>query len=120
LEAALAKFDVKIISLIPGSIEVVPKMLDKNQVMMKVFERVLLKRAGRLPGLVIVMGGDETDTCMFSAAYDLIAQAPPQGQLQRSKCFTVSVGKRETSAQYYVNDVKVSHNSSMIYCVLYI
>lgn len=74
--------------------------------MSKVFDRVLSIRAGRLPGMILVLGAEETDAGMFTAVYDLIGRSYPPAELRKLQTFTISVGKRDTRAQFYVNDVK--------------
>lgn len=39
--------------------------------------------------------------------HEVIGEAPPAGGLQSLRAFTVCVGKRETYADLYVNEVKV-------------
>eukprot|EP01039_Chlorochromonas_danica_P010042 gene10042-11113_t len=107
LEAALVKHDVKVTSLIPGSIEVVPRTLHKGQIVRSVLEKVLTVRAGKLPGLVTLFSGEESDDGMTNAVYRFFGDAPQvaQSELRHLKVFTATVGKREAASQYYLNDV---------------
>ncbi|RYZ14043.1 MAG: hypothetical protein EOO70_08030, partial [Myxococcaceae bacterium] len=76
LEAALIQHDVTVTSLIPGSIEVIPRTLDKGALVRKVLQRALEQRAGKLPGLIAVVGGDDPDEAMTQAVLDEVAVAP--------------------------------------------
>eukprot|EP01040_Poterioochromonas_malhamensis_P001718 gene1718-1823_t len=105
LEAALANHDVTVTTLIPGSIEVVPRTLKKGNVVSILLDRVVACRGGRLPAMVTVIGDEEVDDGMFEAVYDHIAKSPPSAQLRRMKTFAITVGKRYSPANYYVNDV---------------
>jgi trehalose 6-phosphate synthase/phosphatase len=105
LEAALVSHDVKVTSLISGSIEVVPRTLNKGLLVSAVLNKVLGLRAGKAPGLVVVMSGEESDDGMMQAAYQAMGAARSQHPTQAAKVFTLTVGKRESPAQYYVNDV---------------
>mmetsp|Transcript_30642 Transcript_30642/g.51813 ORF Transcript_30642/g.51813 Transcript_30642/m.51813 type:complete len:1299 (+) Transcript_30642:113-4009(+) len=105
LEAALANFDVKIASLIQGSIEVVPRTLQKGFLVKPLLERVQKMRGGKLPGFLMVVGDEEADDVMVEMAYDVLSHAAPDADMRRCKTFTVSVGKRSCPAQFYVNGV---------------
>lgn len=107
LEASLANYDVKVTSLIQGSIEVVPRCLDKGVVIAPLMEKVLALRAGRLPGFIFVIGDEESDDCMMTALEDFLGQAPGNAQLEKCRLFTSSVSKRACPAQYYLPNVEV-------------
>jgi hypothetical protein len=106
LEAALARFDVQITSLIQGSIEVVPRTLHKGLLVRPLLEKVCAMRGGRLPGLLCVVGDEESDDKMINVVYDILSRAPANADVRRCKAFTVSVAKRLCPAQFYVNDVE--------------
>jgi trehalose-6-phosphatase len=65
LEAALAKHDVKITTLIPGSIEIVPTTLKKGNVVSLLLNYILACRAGRLPAMLTIIGDEDVDDGMF-------------------------------------------------------
>jgi hypothetical protein len=93
-------------SLVPGSIEVVPRSLKKGLIVSKFMQRVSAKRGGRLPGLIAVFGAEEADDGMTTAVFNALRDAPSQAELRRLKTFTIAVGKRgESSAQFYLNDI---------------
>ena len=106
LEASLAKFDVKIVSQIQGSIEIVPKALTKGVFVKHFFKRVLERRAGVLPALTLVVGDDSSDDVMFEALYDIVAEAGPGARPTPMRNFTCVVGKRVSPADFYLSDVK--------------
>jgi trehalose 6-phosphate synthase/phosphatase len=72
LEAALAHHDVKVTSQIQGSIEVVPKKLNKGIMAKNFLKRVLEFRAGRFPEFVLVMGDDPVDDRMFEVGLTIV------------------------------------------------
>eukprot|EP01038_Epipyxis_sp_PR26KG_P011996 gene11996-16059_t len=106
LEASLANYDVKIVSLIQGSIEVVPKSLDKGIMVKSLLSKVVEKRGGKLPLVSVIIGDEESDDKMFEALYDFIAASDPRADVKRMNAFTICVGKRKTPARFFVNDVK--------------
>lgn len=64
LEAALANYDVKIVSQIQGSIEIVPSALNKGIFAKKFLLRALEKRAGQFPPFCMVVGDEVSDDFM--------------------------------------------------------
>eukprot|EP01035_Chromulina_nebulosa_P021287 gene21287-27581_t len=111
LEAALAKHDVKIMSMIQGSIEVVPKQLHKGVITSLFLNRIQQKRANRLPAFALVIGDEVSDDFMHDSLYNHIASSLPGAGLRNFEGFTVTVGKRDGSpALYYTNDVKNVEN----------
>jgi trehalose 6-phosphate synthase/phosphatase len=64
LEASLANFDVTIRSQIQGSIEIVPRMLHKGALVRKFMERVMSRRAGKLPLFAVVVLDSPVDDDM--------------------------------------------------------
>eukprot|EP01041_Mallomonas_annulata_P003536 gene3536-7030_t len=141
LEAALALYDVKVVSLIQGSIEIVPKQLNKGLFVKKFLERVQYQRAGQLPYMGLVMGDEPSDDTMFQAYAEILSTASStswysnggsgngSGGTYRDRdmsssysitttlssssssspgvhAFTVTVGKKESAADFYVNDVQ--------------
>ena len=52
-------------SHIQGSIEVVPKLLNKGVIVQRFMERLVKKRAGRLPVFSMVIGDEQCDDKMF-------------------------------------------------------
>lgn len=68
LEASLANFDVTIRSQIQGSIEIVPRMLDKGIMVKKFMERVVARRAGKLPAFATVIGDSTVDDDMVKVS----------------------------------------------------
>lgn len=107
LEAALANFDVKVVSQIQGSIEIVPSMLDKGLMVSEFLKRLLNFRAGVVPSFLLVMGDEESDDKMYESVYKFIANAPPSAGLRDMKAFTVNIGKRDTTkADLYLKNVK--------------
>ena len=68
LEAALAKHDVQVTSQIQGSIEVVPRLLNKGIIVNLMLQRVLKRRAGKLPDFILVMGDEESDDKMYEVS----------------------------------------------------
>lgn len=81
----------------------------KGQIVRSVLEKVLTVRAGKLPGLVTLFSGEESDDGMTNAVYRFFGDAPQvaQSELRHLKVFTATVGKREAASQYYLNDVTV-------------
>lgn len=110
LEAALARFDVKVTSQIQGSIEIVPRLLDKGVFVSHFMSRVMSQRADQLPYFSLVMGDDLADDQMFRALTDSFGAASPaswgEGSGNKVKAFTVSVGKDDMVAQFFVRDVQ--------------
>lgn len=106
LEASLANFDVKVESLIQGSIEVVPKLLHKGQLVKILLEKVCSRRGGRMPGFLLVMGDEIADDKMIEAVHEVISQAGPASGATKCHTYTVTVDKRDSPAQFYVNDVQ--------------
>jgi hydroxymethylpyrimidine pyrophosphatase-like HAD family hydrolase len=98
---------VKVATLIPGSIEVVPRTLKKGNIVTLLLKKIIACRGGRLPAMITVMGDQEIDDGMFEAVFNSIAKSPPSAQLRKTKTFCISVGKRYSPANYYVNDVAV-------------
>lgn len=74
----------------------------------KLLHKVISMRGGRLPGMVTVMGAEEADDGMTQAVLDVIRETPVQGELRRMKAFTIAVGKRDSTSQFYINDIQVS------------
>jgi trehalose-phosphatase len=110
LEAALANHDVMVVTQIQGSVEVVPKKLNKGVLVTTLLERVLAKRAGRLPAMCLIMGDDRADDNMFEAGYNVYSQMNSSSGLHSSKLMTVCVGEKETNANLYAQDVKHVEN----------
>ena len=110
LEAALAHFDIKIASLIQGSIEIVPAGLHKGIFVRKFFQRALEKRGGKYPPFVMIVGDELSDDCMHKALYKEIATASPGAAVHEMKAFTINVGKRETPADLYAHNVQDVEN----------
>jgi trehalose-6-phosphatase len=107
LEAALANYDVKIVSENTGNIEIVPTGFTKGSMVQAVFDRVLAFRAGLLPTFTFVIGDEASDDSMFDAFYELVASSPSAAGSLNLRGFTVCVGPRPgTSAALYANDVK--------------
>jgi len=106
LEAALANYDVKVAAQIQGSIELVPKELNKGVFVKQFLSRVVSHRAGKLPAFGMVFGDEPSDDLMFSSMYEFIGECPPSAGLKTFRGFTVCVGKRTTPAYLYANDVK--------------
>jgi len=107
LEAALANYDVKIVSENTGNIEIVPTGFTKGSMVQAVFDRVLAFRAGLLPTFAFVIGDEASDDSMFDAFYELVASSPSAAGSLNLRGFTVCVGPRPgTSAALYANDVK--------------
>ena len=92
-------------SLVPGSIEVVPRALKKGLIVSKFLQRIVAMRGGRLPGMITVLGAEETDDGMTQSVFNMVRDSPSQAELRRLKTFTIAVGKRESSAQFYLNDI---------------
>ena len=63
------------------------------------------QRAGKLPSFVTIIGDEVSDDKMFDEAYELIASSPNGSGSKETRLFTICVGKRETPADLYVNDV---------------
>ena len=76
----------------------------------KLLQKIVAMRAGRLPGMVTVMGAEEADDGMTQAVLDAVRDSPVQGELDRMKAFTVAVGKRDSTSQFYINDIKDVEN----------
>lgn len=106
LEASLAMHDVKITSMIQGSIEVVPRQLHKGVMVRKLMERLNAKRAGKMPAFVMIMGDEESDDMMYEELYQIIGASAPAAHGTDMKAFTINVGKRVTPAKLYMNDVQ--------------
>ena len=64
LEASLANFDVTVTSQIQGSIEIVPRKLNKGVMTKEFLKRVMGRRAGVLPRFVLAMGDTDVDDHM--------------------------------------------------------
>jgi len=105
LEASLANFDVKVVSHIQGSIEVVPSQLNKGVLVRHFLRRLITKRATRLPIFACVIGDEVSDDIMFDALFDVVSETGCPARLTDLRTFTVCVGRRETPADFYVNDV---------------
>ena len=110
LEAALAHFDIKIASQIQGSIEIVPRALDKGIFVKKFIRRALDKRAGKYPSFVMIVGDELSDDLMHKALYKEIATSSPAAAVKDMKAFTINVGKRETPADLYAYNVQDVEN----------
>ena len=96
----------QVASLIPGSIEVVPRTLNKSLLLKHLLAQITSLRAGRLPSFIAVFGADDQDSSLFTAAYDMLTQAAPQaGPLSQCRLWTVAVGRAEAAAKYIVQDV---------------
>mmetsp|Transcript_19883 Transcript_19883/g.14613 ORF Transcript_19883/g.14613 Transcript_19883/m.14613 type:complete len:238 (-) Transcript_19883:46-759(-) len=107
LEAALARFDVMVTSLIPGSLEVVPRTLKKSLILQQIYRRIEEQRAGKLPHLLVVMGAEgDSDSGLFDATYEWLQSIPVTGQLRQCECITVSVGKKDKHARFFLRDVQ--------------
>lgn len=65
LEAVLVNFDVKIVTEIKGTLEIVPQLLHKGLFVNTVIERVRALRAGKLPTFCMIAGDEPTDDTMF-------------------------------------------------------
>ena len=105
LEAALAAHDVAITSQIQGSIEVVPRSLHKGIIVKSLFDQVMTHRANKLPQFVCIIGDEESDDKMFEAFYDVLSRSGAGRGTEQTRAFTVCVGKRETPADWFANDV---------------
>ena len=66
LEAALANYDVKVVSQIQGSIEIVPSQLNKGVFAKKFISKALEKRGGQFPPFLMIAGDDISDDDMMS------------------------------------------------------
>ena len=110
LEAALAHFDIKITSQIQGSIEIVPRALDKGIFVKKFIRRALEKRGGKYPPFVMIVGDEISDDFMHKALYKEIATSSPAAAVKDMKAFTINVGKRETPADLYAYNVQDVEN----------
>jgi len=109
LEASLAMFDVKVMSLIQSSIEIVPRQLNKGLFVQRFLDRALSQRGGQLPSLGVVVGDDTSDDYMIQAYTNMICSAPPvswSSSLSSPSLFSIVVGRKESAADYYVNEVK--------------
>ena len=53
------------VSHIQGSIEVVPQLLNKGVIVKSFMNRLLKKRAGRLPVFAMIIGDEQCDDMMF-------------------------------------------------------
>ena len=67
--------------------------------------RLISKRARRLPIFACVIGDEASDDIMFDALFDVIGENACPARLTDLRTFTVCVGRRETPADFYVNDV---------------
>jgi trehalose-6-phosphatase len=105
LEAALANFDVKIVSQIQGSIEIVPSALHKGIFVKKFIHRVLEKRGGKFPPFCMIMGDETSDDYMHVALHKHISRAKVSACVGDMKAFTVNVGRRQTPADLYAYNV---------------
>lgn len=108
LEAALAYHDVKITSQIQGSIEIVPKALNKGLIVKLLLRRVLAKRGGQLPHFAMIIGDEPSDDKMFDALYETMRDIPEGAGVKNLDAFTIMVGPRESNANFQLNDVQVS------------
>jgi trehalose 6-phosphate synthase/phosphatase len=108
LEASLAKFDIKVTSQIQGSIEIVPKPLDKGIFVLLFLQRVMDLRGGMFPVMTTVIGDESSDDLMHTALYRQAACSSPGSHPKGMKLFTLTVGKRESPADLYVNEVSLS------------
>ena len=95
-------------SLIPGSIEVVPRTLNKSMILRQVYARIGAQRAGKLPHLLVVMGAEgDSDAGLFDATHEWLQNVSVMGQLGQCQCVTVSVGKKDKRARFFLRDVQV-------------
>eukprot|EP00128_Syssomonas_multiformis_P018365 Colp12_sorted_trinity150504_noHs@3578 len=106
LEASLARFDVKVTSLIQSSLEVVPRNLHKGLLIKPLLEKVMGRRGGRLPGFLMVIGDEASDDKMVEVVYETLGSVAPSAGLGHCRTFATCVGKRNCPAQYYLNDVE--------------
>lgn len=81
----------------------VPRTLNKGLIVKRVLDRAVEVRGGKAPRLVALVSGEENDDGMTQAVMDMLKGFP--SDLERMKVFTVTVGKRESPSQYYVDDV---------------
>ena len=56
--------------------------------------------------LCFQIGDEHSDDIMFEAMIDTIADSHCPARLRDLRTFTVCVGRRETPADYYINEVK--------------
>lgn len=97
-------------SLIPGSIEVVPKTLNKSLILRSIYQRINDQRGGKLPQLLVVMGAEgDSDAGLFDATYEFLQKGVSvTGSLGQCQCVTVSVGKKDKRARFFLRDVQVN------------
>ena len=62
---------IQIVSHIQGSIEVVPKQLNKGVIVQRFLNRLIQKRAGRLPVFALIIGDELSDDVMFEVSFHL-------------------------------------------------
>lgn len=106
LEAALINYDVKVSAAIQGSLEIVPRILDKGVFVTTLLHRVCSMRAGKLPSFIMVAGDEPPDDRMFEATYRHVGQCGAQDISDVTSVFTVHVGRAEEhQASTFVEDV---------------
>lgn len=88
LEAALANFDVKIVSQIQGSIEIVPSALNKGIFVKKFIHRSLERRGGKFPPFCMVVSDGVSGDSMMTALHKEIGRSPPAASVDTMKAFT--------------------------------
>jgi len=99
LEIALHAFDIRLVTL-KGVVEVVPKKLNKGQVIKSVLTH-------HPADFILCMGDDVSDEKMFSSVFSMLAESDSSSSTQNesnitSHVFTVAVGKKMSNASYYV------------------
>lgn len=96
LEAALQSFDIRLVKL-KGVVEVVPRKLNKGRIVRRV-----LRDSGA--DFILCMGDDVSDEKMFTAVLSVLAGSDTE--LHPSHAFTVTVGKKQSNASYYVENAE--------------
>merc|ERR1711871_228865 len=89
LESSLAKLDVKIVSQIQGSLEIVPSKLDKGFFVSQFMDRVINQRAGVLPAMTMVVGDEVSDDMMFLAVGNALRSSGPGQRPKHMRNFTI-------------------------------
>ena len=116
LERELSAFDVRFVTL-KGVVEVVPRKLNKGQVVKKILEEVAGTTGGKPVDFILCMGDDVSDEKMFTSVFSFIAESNAASigtddsvmeDVSKDKsapmyAFTVAVGKKKTHASYYVD-----------------
>jgi trehalose 6-phosphate synthase/phosphatase len=96
LEVALQSFDIRIVKL-KGVVEVVPRKLNKGRIVKRV-----LRDSGA--DFILCMGDDVSDEKMFTAVLSVLAES--ETEVHPSHAFTVTVGKKQSNASYYVENAE--------------